>query len=69
MIWPKPRLIRLRPPQRFPAVDTAVRAFPGPTHPADVGGTELTPDEYYLLMLNFDMGGQFFFRENKTGAY
>jgi hypothetical protein len=34
----------------------------------DVGGTELTPDEYYLLILNIDMGGQFFFRENKDGA-
>ncbi len=40
-------------------------SFPGTPHPADVaGGTELTPDEYYLLMLNIDMGGQFYFREN-----
>ena len=33
-----------------------------------MGGTELTPDEYYLLILNIDMGGQFFFRENRDGA-
>ena len=25
---------------------------------------QLTADEYYLLILNIDMGGQFFFREN-----
>jgi len=34
-------------------------------HPADVGGTALTPDEYYLLILNIDMGAQYYFRENK----
>jgi hypothetical protein len=57
---------RLNPPQRFPTVDTNVRAFSGmPVHPADVGGTPLTPDEYYLLILNIDMGGQYYFRENK----
>lgn len=58
---------RLNPPQRFPAVDTNVRAFPGkPVHPVDVGGTELTPDEYYRLILNIDMGAQFLFRENRA---
>jgi Hydrazine synthase alpha subunit middle domain len=57
---------RLNPPQRFPVVDAATRAFPGmPVHPADVGGTALTPDEYYLLILNIDMGAQYYFRENK----
>jgi hypothetical protein len=56
---------KLNPPQRFPAVDLGKRAFPGAVHPVDVGGTELTPDEYYLLILNIDMGAQFFFRENK----
>jgi len=70
----------LNPPQRYPSVDPSVRAFgtapfsrmvggtsmdfPGTPHPVDQGGTELTPDEYYLLMLNIDMGGQFYFREN-----
>ncbi|MEO5769554.1 MAG: hypothetical protein ABIS92_14470, partial [Polyangia bacterium] len=56
---------RLNPPQRFPAVNTAVRRFNSAIHPVDVGGTELTPDEYYLLGLSIDMGGQFFSRENK----
>lgn len=60
---------KLNPPQRFPDVNAAVRAFPGASHPADVGGKELTPDEYYRLILNIDMGGQFFFRENKRGDY
>jgi hypothetical protein len=58
----------LNPPQRFPAVDTSVRLVPGAMpHPLDVpggNGVELTPDEYYILGLNIDMGGQFFFREN-----
>jgi hypothetical protein len=54
----------LNPPVRYPAVDMNTRAFPGATHAATVGGTELTADEYYLLILNIDMGGQFFFREN-----
>jgi hypothetical protein len=58
---------KLNPPKRFPTIDPNVRAFPGPNHPADVGGTELTPDEYYLLILNIDMGAQFYFRENKGG--
>jgi len=58
-------IAKLNPPQRFPAVDTTVRRFNSAAHPVDVGGTELTPDEYYLLGLNIDMGGQFFSRENK----
>jgi hypothetical protein len=58
---------KLNPPQRFP-MNPAVRAFPGKTHPADVGGQELTAEEYYQLILNIDMGGQFFFRENRPGA-
>jgi len=57
---------KLNPPQRFP-LDENVRAFPGPQHPADKGGAALTPDEYYLLILNIDMGAQFYFRENKGG--
>jgi hypothetical protein len=54
----------LNPPLRYPAVDMNTRAFSGATHAATVGGPELTADEYYLLILNIDMGGQFFFREN-----
>jgi Hydrazine synthase alpha subunit middle domain len=58
---------KLNPPQRFPTVDENVRAFPGMGHPADVGHPELalTADEIYLLILNIDMGAQYFFRENK----
>jgi hypothetical protein len=59
----------LNPPLQFPAPSTATRAFPGmPVHPTDMGGMELTPAEYYLLILNLDMGGQFFFRENLDSA-
>ena len=61
----------LNPPQRFPAVDTTTRAFgAGGVHPTDVGHPEweLTPDEYYRMILNIDMGGQFYFRENKDTA-
>jgi hypothetical protein len=58
----------LNPPQRFPAVDMNVRAFPGQTHAATVGYPELTADEYYRLILNIDMCGQFYFRENKDTA-
>jgi hypothetical protein len=71
---------KLNPMQRFPAVDVNVRAFEATipaddparrnaiTHAAAVGGPELTADEYYLLIMNIDMGGQFFFRENLDTA-
>ncbi len=55
---------KLNPPQIYPEPDTSVRAFDGPVHPVDVGGEELTPDEYYLLIMMADMGGQFLSREN-----
>jgi hypothetical protein len=60
----------LNPPQRFPAVDLTTRAFPGATHLTAVGHPEweLTADEYYRMILNIDMGGQFYFRENKDTA-
>ena len=64
----------LNPVQRFP-VDTSVRAFAdrsvsggAVSHAAQVGAAELTADEHYLLILNIDMGGQFFFRENLNTA-
>ena len=38
------------------------------THAAKVGAPELTADEYHLLIMNIDMGGQFFFRENLNTA-
>lgn len=69
----------LNPPARFPAVNTSDRAFPNmPVHPSEVGTYnghdgadpkyQLTPDEYYLLILNADDGGQFYFRENAPGG-
>jgi hypothetical protein len=68
----------INPPRRFPVLGPSDRAFPQkPVHPSEVGvfegfdGTsdkyKLTPDEYYLLILNADDGAQFYFRENKPG--
>ena len=65
----------LNPMQRYPVVDANVRAFSDRsstggaiTHAAKVGAPELTADEYRLLIMNIDMGGQFFFRENLDTA-
>lgn len=61
-------LIRvLNPPVLYPEPDPSERAFDGPVHPADVGGDELTPEEYHLLILMADAGGQFYSRENIAG--
>jgi hypothetical protein len=69
----------LNPPLRYPSVDLTQRAFGAAApHPAEVGttaghlGTDpkytLTADEYYLMVLMADMGGQFFSRENIPGG-
>jgi hypothetical protein len=69
----------LNPPQRFPNVDMNTRAFAGkPVHPAEVGTYnghdgadakyQLTADEYYILILSSDSGGQYYARENKMGG-
>jgi hypothetical protein len=67
----------LNPPQRFP-LNAAVRAFSGPIHPSEVGvyngfdgaaaKYQLTPDEYYILILSSDSGGTYYSRENKPGG-
>lgn len=57
---------KLNPPQLFPSVSTSVRAFDGPTH-GELYDFTLTPDEYYLLILMADNGGQFYSRENAPG--
>jgi Hydrazine synthase alpha subunit middle domain len=78
-----PLMYLLNPPQRYP-VDTNTRAFGSVAFTENVGGTtttysgtphlveqgqaDMTPDEYYLLELNIDMGGQYFFRENLDEA-
>jgi hypothetical protein len=70
----------LNPVQRFPLSSTVRasdvydafkdRSITGGaiSHAAQVGGQELTADEHYLLILNIDMGGQYFFRENLDEA-
>jgi hypothetical protein len=65
----------LNPMQRFPSVNNAVRAFAdrsstngAVSHAADKGFPELTADQLYLFILNIDMGGQYFFRENLNEA-
>lgn len=58
---------KINPPVLYPEPDLSERAFDAPVHPVDVGGTALTADEYYLLILMADAGGQFFSRENAPG--
>jgi hypothetical protein len=40
----------------------------GTPHLIEQGQPDMTPDEYYLLELNIDMGGEYFFRENLDEA-
>jgi hypothetical protein len=54
----------LNPTQVFPAVDTNVRAFATSPHSVAKGFTELTPTEFYALILAADMGVNFYSREN-----
>lgn len=61
---------KLNPVQQFPTQNMNVRAFDTaefPPHAAAVG-QELTADEYYLLVLMADNGGQYYSRENAPGA-
>ena len=59
---------KLNPHQTFPTIDTTVHAFATLPHPEDIGGQALTPDEYLVLILAADMGGQFYSRENAPGT-
>jgi hypothetical protein len=59
---------KLNPPQLYPTVDVNERAFSGLSHPADVGGIELTPDEYNAIILMADSGGQYYAREYLPAA-
>jgi len=54
----------LNPVQQFPTQNASVHAFPGPTHAAKYGFPELTPDQYYTLILAADMGANYYSREN-----
>ncbi len=58
---------KLNPMQQFPNQNAAVRAFQTMPHMAAVGGSDLTPDEFYQLILNIDMGVNFYARENNPG--
>ncbi|HLK94058.1 MAG TPA: hypothetical protein VKZ18_29465 [Polyangia bacterium] len=59
----------LNPPVRYPAVDMNTRLSPGVTpHLIAQGQADMTADEYYLIGLNIDMGGEYFFRENLSEA-
>jgi hypothetical protein len=70
----------LNPPARYPQVDFNDRAFAGmPVHPSEIQQAglpdgadprfQLSADEYYLLELMADNGGQFYSRENAPGGY
>ena len=60
----------LNPVQQFPAQNAAVRAFATTPH-MQGKGADLTPDEYYALILAADMGVNFYARENNphSAAY
>ncbi|MEZ4359863.1 MAG: hypothetical protein R3B48_06755 [Kofleriaceae bacterium] len=54
---------KLNPVQQFPEQNPAVRAFSTPPH-SSVGYAELSPDEFYRMVLAADMGANFYAREN-----
>jgi hypothetical protein len=58
-------VIRLvNPTQLFPTPNTSVRAFNTTPHSQTAGYTELTPTEFYKLILAADMGVNYYAREN-----
>lgn len=63
-------LKKLNPVRQFPTQDMDVRAFDETEFPAhaEAMGVELTADEYYLMVLAADNGGQFYSRENAPGG-
>ena len=56
----------LNPTQLYPA-PTSVRAFSTAAHMVAVGGSDLTSDEFYALILAIDMGVNYYARENNPG--
>jgi hypothetical protein len=56
----------LNPTQLFPA-PSGTRAFPTTPHMSGKG-TDLTPQEFYTLILATDMGVNFYARENNPHA-
>jgi hypothetical protein len=55
----------LNPTQLFP-VDATKRAFSTVPHLVAEGRADLTPQEFYTLILAIDMGMNFYSRENNT---
>jgi hypothetical protein len=55
---------KVNPTQLFPAVNASVRAYPTQPHSAAQGYTELSPTEFYTLILAADMGVNRYAREN-----
>jgi len=58
---------KLNPTRLFPA-PTAERAFTTAAHLVDKGQPDLTPKEFYALILNTEMGVSYYARENKPSA-
>jgi hypothetical protein len=61
-------LEKLNPVQQYPNQDISQRAYTTTPHLIDVGRPDLTADEYHLLVLMADQGGQFYSRENAPNA-
>jgi hypothetical protein len=59
-----PAIQLLNPTKLFPQPDATVRAFTTSPHSTVGGYTELTPTEFYKLILAADMGLNFYAREN-----
>ena len=55
---------KLNPTKLFPTPDPSVRAFATTPHSQEEGYTELTPTEFYKLILAADMGVNYYSREN-----
>jgi hypothetical protein len=55
---------KLNPTKLFPSPDAGVRAFTTTPHSVEEGYTELTPTEFYKLILAADMGVNYYAREN-----
>ena len=57
-------ITKLNPTQLFPSPDATVRAFSSTPHSQEESYTELTPTEFYKLILAADMGVNYYAREN-----
>lgn len=62
-----PAIVKLNPTQLFPTPDAGVRAFAGQGHLKALGRTDLSPKDFYMLILAADMGVNYYARENNPG--